>query len=74
MSAAVAKYSVTPVDTKSVDTEKAFEGEPMANPLNALLPENSTAVTGRFVCGTLPLEGLKAVVSIAASHTQSRVL
>ena len=27
--AAVAKYNVTPVDTKWVDTDKAFEGEPM---------------------------------------------
>ena len=26
---AVAKYGITPVDTKSVDTDKAFEGEPM---------------------------------------------
>ena len=26
---AVAKYGITPVDTKWVDTDKAFEGEPM---------------------------------------------
>ena len=26
---AVEKYGVTPVDTKWVDTDKAFEGEPM---------------------------------------------
>ena len=26
---AVAKHGITPVDTKWVDTDKAFEGEPM---------------------------------------------
>ena len=28
-SEAIAQYQVTPVDTKWVDTDKAFEGEPM---------------------------------------------
>ena len=28
---AVAKYGITPVDTKWIDTDKAFEGEPHAD-------------------------------------------
>ena len=44
--AAVAKYNITPIDTKWVDTDKAFEGA-NANPFTNSLPENSRAGTGQ---------------------------
>ena len=54
--AAVAKYNVTPIDTKWVDTDKAFEGKQRVQKREQarLAP---------------PLEALKAIISIAASHS-----
>ena len=60
--AAVAKYSVTPLDTKWVDTDKAFEGR-----CKSVQFKNGERTD--LYAGTLPLEALKAIISIAASHS-----
>ena len=56
---AIAKYQFTPVDTKWIDTNKAFEEEAM---------QISSRIVARESEGeeTLPLEALKAIISIAA--------
>ena len=69
--AAVAKIQTsTPVDTKWVDTDKAFEGESRCQSVHELLPENSEVEDRPYLhAGTPPLEALKAIISIAASHS-----
>ena len=67
--AAVAKYNVTPVDTKWVDTDKAFEGEPMQLRSRVVAREFKSADRPDLYAGTPPLEALKAITSIAASHS-----
>ena len=62
--AAVAKYNVTPVDTKWVDTDKAFEEEPMQIRSRIVARDRLD-----LYAGTLPLEALKAIISTAASHS-----
>ena len=54
---AVSKYNITPVDTKWVDTDKAFEVEPMQIRSRTVAKEFSL------------LEDLKAIISVAASHS-----
>ena len=49
--AAVAKYSVTPVDTKCVDTYKAFEGGADANPFTNCCQRVQKWGQARIVCG-----------------------
>ena len=44
---AVEKYGVTPVDTKRVDTDKAFEGEPMQIRSRMCARESSKVMTGQ---------------------------
>ena len=66
--AAVAQYNVTPIDTKWVDTDKAFEGD-RCKSVHELLPESSKMETGWTCVRELPLEGLKAIISIAARHS-----
>ena len=67
--AAVAKYNVTPVDTKWVDTDKAFEGEPMQLRSRIMAREFKSADRPDLHAGAPPLEALKAIISIAASHS-----
>ena len=66
--AAVAKYNVTPVDKKWVDTDKAFEGS-RGKSVHELLPEFKRGDSPDLYAGTPPLEALKAITSIAASHS-----
>ena len=64
--AAVAKYNVTPVDSKWVD--KACEVEPMQIRSRIVAREFKIGDRPDLYAGTPPLEALKAIISIAASH------
>ena len=46
---AIAHYQVTPVDTKWIDTNKAFEGGTHADPILESLQKNSNSETGQTV-------------------------
>ena len=67
--AAVAKYKVTPVDTKWVDTDKALEGGAMQIRARIVAREFKSGDRPDLYAGTHPLEALKAIISIAASHS-----
>ena len=66
---AVTKYNVTPVDTKWVDTDKAFEEEPMQIRSRIVAGECKSGDRPDLYAGTYSLEALKAIISIAASHS-----
>ena len=68
---AVEKYGVTPVDTKWVDTDKAFEGEPMQIRSRMCAREFKSYDRPVLYAGTPPLEALKAIISIAANHKET---
>ena len=57
---AVAKYGITPVDTKWVDTDKAFEGEPMQIRSRMCAREFKSDDRTDLYAGTPPLEASKA--------------
>ena len=65
---AEAKYGITPVDTKWVDTDKAFEGEPTQIRSRMCAREFKSDDRPDLYAGTPPLDALKAVTSIAANH------
>ena len=67
--AAMAKYNVTPIDMKWVDTDKAFDGEPVQILPRVVAREFKSGDRPDSYVGTLPLEALKAILSIAASHS-----
>ena len=69
---AAEKYGLTPVDTKWVDTDKAFEGEPMQFRSRMCAGEFKSDDRPDLYAGTPPLEALKAIISIAASHKETR--
>ena len=64
---AVAKYGITPVDTKWVDTDKAFEGEPMQIRSRMCVREFKSDDRPDLYAGAPPLEALKATTSITAN-------
>ena len=68
---AVEKYGVTPVDTKWVDTEKAFEGKPMQIRSRMCAREFKIDDRPDLYAGTPPLEALKAIISIAANKQRN---
>ena len=68
---AVAKYGITPVDTKWVDTNKAFEGEPVQIRSRMCAREFKSDDRPDLYAGTPPLEALKARISIAANHKET---
>ena len=68
---AVAKYGITPVDTQWVDTDKAFEGEPMQIRSRMCAREFKSDDRPELYAGTPPLEALKAIISIAANHKET---
>ena len=68
---AVAQYQVTPVDTKWVDTDKAFEGEPMHIRSRIVARKFKSDDRPDLYAGTLPLEALKIIISIAANHKET---
>ena len=65
---AVEKYRVTPIDTKLIDTDKAFEGESMQIRSRICAREFKSGDRPDLYAGTPPLEALKAIISIAANH------
>ena len=67
---AVAQYRINPLDTKWVDTDKAFEGEPMQIRSRFVARELKSDDRPDLYVGTPPLEVLKATVSIAANHKE----
>ena len=68
---AVKKYKVTPIDTKWIDTDKAFEGEPMQIRSRMCAREFKNDDRPDLYAGTPPLEALKAIISIAANHKET---
>ena len=68
---AVAKYGITPVDTKWVDTDTAFEGEPMQIRSRMCAREFKRDDRPDLYAGTPPLEALKAKISIAANNEET---
>ena len=65
---AIEKYGITPIDTKWIDTDKAFEGEPMQIRSRMCAREFKSDDRPDLYAGTPPLEALKAIISIAANH------
>ena len=68
---AVAKYGISPVDTKWVDTDKAFEGEPMQIRSRMCTREFKSDDRPDLYAGTPPLEALKAMISIVPNHKET---
>ena len=60
---AIAQYPVTPVDTKWIDTNKAFEEEPMKIKSRIVARGIKRDDRTDLYAGTLPLEALKAIIS-----------
>ena len=65
------KYGITPVDTKWVDTDKAFEGEPMQVRSRMCARDFKSDDRPDLYAGPPPLEALKAIISIAANHNET---
>ena len=68
---AVGMYGSTPVDTKWVDTDQAFEGDPMQIRTRMCARENKSDDRPDLYAGTPPLEALKAIIPIAANHKET---
>ena len=68
---AVEKYGITPVDTKWVDTDKAFEMEPVQIRSRMCAIEFKSDDRPDLYAGTPPLEALKATISIEAIHKET---
>ena len=67
---AVEKYKVAPIDTKWIDTDEAFEREPMQIRSRMCAREFKNDDRPDLYAGTPPLEALKAIISIAANHRE----
>ena len=67
---AVEKYGITPGDTKWVDTDKAFQGEPMQIRSRMCAREFKSDDRPDLYAGTPPLEASKAKISIAANNKE----
>ena len=67
---AVEKYGINPKDTKWVDTDKAFEEEPMQIRSRICAREFENGDRPNLYAGTPPLETLKTL-SIAANHKET---
>ena len=69
--AAVAKYGITPLETKWVDTDKAFEEEPMQIRSRMCAREFKSDDRPDLHAGTPPLKALKAIISIAVNNKET---
>ena len=67
----IAKYQLTPVDTKWIDTDKAFEREPMQIRSRIVARELKNEDRPDLYAGTPPLGPLKCIRSIAAIHKKT---
>ena len=65
----MAKYNVTPADTKWVDTDKALEAKPVQIRTRIVARESKCGDSSDMYAWTPPLEAVKAVIPIAASHS-----
>ena len=65
---AVAKYGITLVDTKWIDTDKAFEGEPMQIRSRMCAREFKSDDRPDLYAGTPPLEAFEAKISVAGNN------
>ena len=74
----IAKNQVTPDDTKWIDTNKAFEEEPMQIKSRIAAREFKVEIDQICLWRLFPLEALKAIISFAAKskskHSQSCTL
>ena len=68
---AIAKYQLTPIDTQWIDTDKASQGEPMQMRSRIIAREFKNEDRPDVCAGTPPLEALKCIISIAASHKKT---
>ena len=68
---AIAQYQVTPVDTKWIDTDKAFEVEPVQIRSRLVAREFKSGDRPDRYARTPRLEALKAIVFIATNHKQT---
>ena len=66
-----ARYQVTPVDTKWIDTNNAVEGESMQIRSRVVAREFKSGDKPDLYAGTPTLEALKALISIAANQKQT---
>ena len=62
---------MTPVDTKWVDKDKAFEGEPVQIRSRMCAREFKSDDRPDLYAGTPSLEALKAIISIAANNKET---
>ena len=65
----MSKYNVTPVHTKWVDTDTAFEGEPLQIRSRTVAREFKSGDKPDLQIGTPPRESLNAIISVAVSHS-----
>ena len=68
---AVVENGITPVDTQWVDTDKAFEGEPMQIRSRSVARDFQSDDRPDLYVGIPPLHALKAIISIAAQHQET---
>ena len=68
---AVANYGINSVGTKWVDTDMAFEGEPVQIRSRMCARGFKSDDRPDLYAGTPPLEALKATISIAANHKET---
>ena len=64
-------YRLTRNHTKRIDTDKAFEGEPLQIRPRIVAREFKSDDGPDLYAGTPPLEALKSTISIAASHKET---
>ena len=64
----MAKYGITPVDTKWMDTDKTFEGGPIQIRSRMCAREFKSDDRPNLYAGTSPLEALKATTSVTANN------
>ena len=68
---AIAHYQVTPVDTRWIDTDKAFEGGPMQIRSWIVAREFTSDEWTDLNAGTPPMEALKSIIFMAANHKEA---
>ena len=73
MSTQLWQSTTLPVDTKWVDTDAAFEEEPMHIRSRIVAREFNSGGRPDLYAGAPPLEALKAIISIVASHEFSLI-
>ena len=65
------QYQVTPVDTKLIDTSKAFEEKPLQIRSRTVAREFKSGDRPDLYAGISPLEAFKAIITIALHHNHT---